>query len=43
MSHRVLGFSGVVAAALIALAVIKHLGLLGGAYALLRRRRAGRK
>ena len=37
---RHLGLSGAVASALIALAVIKHLGWFGGAYALLRRRRA---
>src|SRR5262249_23807750 len=35
-----LAFSGAVASALIALAVIKHLRWLGAAYALLRRRRA---
>lgn len=37
------GLSGTVASALIALAVIKHMGWLGGARALLRRRRADRK
>lgn len=35
---RHLGFSGVIASALIALAVIKHLGWIGGAFALLKRR-----
>ncbi|MGH8261537.1 MAG: hypothetical protein ACREUG_17800, partial [Steroidobacteraceae bacterium] len=35
---RHLGFSGVVASALISLAVVKHLGWIGGAFALLRRR-----
>lgn len=37
---RHLGLSGVVASALIGLAVIKHVGWFGGVYALLRRRRA---
>lgn len=37
---RHLGLSGAVVSALIALAVIKHLGWFGGAYALLRRRRS---
>lgn len=40
---RHLGLSGTAASALIALAVIKHMGWLGGARALLRRRRADRK
>lgn len=35
---RHLGFSGVVASVLVALAVVKHLGWIGGAFALLRRR-----
>lgn len=37
------GLSGAVASALIALAVVKHLGLFGGVYALLRRGRAALK
>lgn len=36
------GVSGALASALIAIAVVKHLGWIGGGYALLRRRRAGR-
>ena len=39
---RHLGLSGAVASVLIALAAVKHLGWIGGAYALLRRRRASR-
>lgn len=38
-----LGLSGAVASALIALAVIKHLGWIGGGFALLKRRRAPHK
>lgn len=41
ISHH-LGLSGVVASVLIAIAVVKHLGWISGAYALLRRRRAAR-
>ena len=37
-----LGLSGGLALALIAIAVVKHLGWIGGACALLRRRRASR-
>jgi membrane protein YdbS with pleckstrin-like domain len=40
---RHLGLSGALASALIALAVIKHLGWIGGAYALVKRRRAAQK
>ena len=36
------GLSGALAATLIAIAVVKHLGWISGAYALLRRRRASR-
>lgn len=36
---RHLGLSSAVASALVALAIAKHLGWIGGAYALLRRRR----
>jgi membrane protein YdbS with pleckstrin-like domain len=38
-----LGVSGVVASVVIALAVLKHLGWIGGTYALLRRSRAPNK
>lgn len=38
-----LRLSGAVASVLIALAVLKHLGWIGGAYALLRKRRAPEK
>lgn len=38
-----LSLSGAVASVLIALAVLKHLGWIGGAYALLRKRRASEK
>ena len=41
VSHH-LGLSGALASALIAIAVVKHLGWIGGAYALLRKRRAAR-
>ena len=37
-----LGLSGALASVLIAIAVVKHLGWISGAYAVLRRRRAGR-
>lgn len=37
-----LGLSSAIASVLIAIAVLKHLGWIGGAYALLRRRRASR-
>lgn len=40
---RHLRLSGAVASALIALAVVKHLGWFGGAYAMLRRRRAAQR
>lgn len=39
---RHLGLSGGLASVLIAIAVVKHLGWIGGAYALLRGRRASR-
>ena len=39
ISHH-LGLSGALASALIAIAVLKHLGWISAAYALLRRRRA---
>ncbi|MHB8812961.1 MAG: hypothetical protein ACYDAE_06805 [Steroidobacteraceae bacterium] len=39
---RHLGLSGALASRLIAIAVLKHLGGIGGAYALLRRRHASR-
>lgn len=41
ISHH-LGLSGALVSGLIALAVVKHLGWIGGGYALFRRRRAGR-
>jgi len=39
---RHLGLSGALASALIVIAVVKHLGWISGAYALLRRRYASR-
>ena len=41
ISHH-LGLSAALASALIAIAVLKHLGWISGAYALVRRRRAAR-
>ena len=39
---RHLGLSGALVSVLFAIAVVKHLGWIGGAYALLRKRRAAR-